>query len=927
MRNYLITLIFLFLTLFLQAGNFRPAEMEIRVFYSGSDQVSALKSLKLQGEYYSTNGIFYVTPTELDQIRKLGFEVEILREDLAAFAAAFWQTDNSYYSYPQMISLMDSLATHFPAICQKVILGQSAGGRELAILKISDNVTTDEAEPEVYFEGGIHGDELIGPELVIRLAREMILGYGTDPQFTTLINTREIWMFPLINPDGRVSVSRYNDNGVDVNRDWGYMWGGEGNSPAEFSQPETRADFEFLRDHQFVVYTSYHGGTEYISFPWSYRADACPDFSAMNTWAGTYASVSGYAAMPYGQGYTGMYAINGSTKDAVYGSLGAIPWSLEVSMEKQPPASEILMYYGYNKPAMLQIMEDAGKGIAGMITDSVTGAPVRAAIVVNNGYPVFSDPVAGDFHKYLLPGTYSLKVIANGYHTKTISNVILPAGGVLDLTVSLSPDTAHYAHQVVSCMIPGNNFSDEGYTPAAIGPPDGIRYSLGKGGNLVMDMQDTLREGPGPEIRIIENDAGAEGYQVFGGSSITGPWLLIGSGNGSQDFDFSGSGLLEARYIRILDDNDGPATANDAGFDLDAIQVLPHPDAPYLMLSAYHFSEQSGNGNNTIDPGETIEVFYTLLNNGSQAITGSQGILNTTSPWVTLPQSGVFPGDILTGQAFSSSYLMEISSSAVPGSTFSIQLPVNGNNGAYSTLFSMHFPIGILPEDWESGTFTQFDWQSIGVPWTITTSMPHQGIYCARSGQIGHSQNTDLQGSFLVLTSDSISFYRKVSSEEDYDFLKFFIDGNLMGQWSGNVPWGRLSYPVGPGHHTFLWRYSKDSGATGGSDAAWIDDIALPPVYMEQISTGLPAISVMHGVRLIQNPVKDRIRLHFTEEYHGNLQLTLYSVQGSVISRTNRAIRPDQSELEWNLHSIPAGMYYLSVGNHEKNTVLKVMVE
>jgi len=312
--------VILFISLFLfqlYPQGFRQGEMDVRVYYKQQSDIQLLKSIKIQGDFFSTNGIFYVTPDELEQIKLLNLNYEILRSDLNAFAGSFWQTDNAYYSYPQMIALLDSLAQNYPGICQKVILGTSAGGRELAILKISDNVATDENEPEVYFEGGIHGDELIGPELVIRLAREMILGYGSNTQYTNLINSREIWMFPLINPDGRVSVSRYNDNGVDVNRDWGFMWGGEGNSPSAYSQPETKADFEFLLDHQFVVYTSYHGGTEYISFPWSYRADLCPDFFAMNQYAGVYASTSGYASMPYGQGYTGMYAINGSTKNAV----------------------------------------------------------------------------------------------------------------------------------------------------------------------------------------------------------------------------------------------------------------------------------------------------------------------------------------------------------------------------------------------------------------------------------------------------------------------------------------------------------------------------------------------------------------------------------------------------------------------------------
>jgi hypothetical protein len=839
MRFFSVFIFILVFSVQVFSQGFRDGEMEVRVQYKQQSEIQLLKSLKIQGDFFSTNGIFYVIPDELEQIKLLNLKYEILRTDLNAFAGTFWQTDNAYYSYPQMITLMDSLALSFPAICQKVILGTSAGGRELAILKISDNVAADENEPEIYFEGGIHGDELMGPELVIRLAREMILGYGSNTQYTNLINSREIWMFPLINPDGRVSVSRYNDNGVDVNRDWGFMWGGEGNSPSAYSQPETKADFEFLRDHQFVVYTSYHGGTEYISFPWSYRADLCPDFLAMNQFAGVYATTSGYANIPYGQGYTGMYAINGSTKDAVYGVMGTVPWSLEVSMEKQPPASDILYYYGLNKPAMLQIMSDAGKGIEGIITDSITGLPVRAAVFVNNGYPVYTDPELGDYHKYLLPGAYTLKIVANGYQPKTIAGIVVGGTGSVITNIQLSPQAGQYAHQVISCVIPGNNFSDEGFTPAAIGAPDNVNYSLGKGGEIVLDMQDDIPDGPGPDIMVTEGDATPEGYAVYAGSSITGPWMFIGNGNGTTTFDFNGSGIINARYIKLIDDNNGSATGNDAGFDLDALTAPTHPAATYLILAAYSFTEQNGNGNGHIDPGEDILVQYSLVNNGTLTATATTGLFSPLPAWVSIQNPAFIAGDILQGQNMASSFVMHIDNAAPMGSSFGISLDVAANSGSYSNLFMLNFVVGFQTETWESGTFTQFDWTMGGtVPWTITSSNPYQGTYCARSGAIGHNQSTDLWANFQVLSNDTISFYRKVSSEEDYDYLKFIIDGNVADQWSGTVAWGKVSYPVSAGNHTFLWRYIKDAGAVGGSDAAWIDQITFPPVFVpSQIMT------------------------------------------------------------------------------------------
>lgn len=833
MRTKLLFILLIAYPFNIFSQSYNPGEKEIRIYFDQQSDIQYIKTLKIQGEFYSSNGIFYVNESELSQIKNYGLRFDILHSDLAGFAQTFWQTDDAYNSYTQMIAIMDSLALNFPTICQKVVLGTSAGGRELSILKISDNVGTEENEPEVYFEGGIHGDELIGPELVIRLAREMILGYGSNVQYTDLINNREIWMFPLINPDGRVNMVRFNDNGVDINRDWGYMWGGGGNSLSGFSQPETKADLQFLRNNQCVVYTSFHGGTEYLSFPWSYRADLVPEYSSINQLASAYSSVSGYSYLPYGQGYTGMYPINGSSKDAVYGILGSISWSLEVSLDKQPPASQIQSYYEMNKPSMLQIMSDAGKGIEGLVTDSLTGMPVRAAIFVNSGYPVYTDSIVGDFHKYLVPGTYSIKVVANGYQSKIIPGIVVTAGNSTVTNIELCPLAGNFGHQVVSCLIPGNNFYDEGYTPAVIGPPDNVNYSLGKGGDIVVDMQFPVIEGPGDDIQVIEGDTGPEAYSLYGGPDITGPWLLIGTGSGTTSFDFIGTGLINARYIKVVDDNNGSASGNDAGFDLDAIKALPHPAGPYLIMASYSFVEQSGNFNGFIDPGEDILVTYVIQNNGTSGALSTSGLLSNAASWVSLQNPAFILGDILEGQNTASSYVMHIDAAAVTGSSFTVTMDVSSNGGTYANAFLMNFTVGQQFENWETGTFTKFGWQqSTPVPWTITTSYPSQGTYCARSGVIGNNQNTDLWCSFLVISSDTISFYRKVSSESDYDYLKFMIDGSVVGQWSGEVAWGKVSFPVSAGNHTFLWRYSKDAGSTGGSDASWIDNISLPPVYV-----------------------------------------------------------------------------------------------
>jgi hypothetical protein len=110
----------------------------------------------------------------------------------------------------------------------------------------------------------------------------------------------------------------------------------------------------------------------------------------------------------------------------------------------------------------------------------------------------------------------------------------------------------------------------------------------------------------------------------------------------------------------------------------------------------------------------------------------------------------------------------------------------------------------------------------------VTNVTPHAGGFSARSGDISDSQTSALSAT-LTTSEGNVSFWRKISSEEGYDFLRFTIDGGAaLGSWSGELGWAQFSYPVTAGEHTFQWTYSKDGSVSRGSDAAWIDDIEFP---------------------------------------------------------------------------------------------------
>ncbi len=800
----LISIFIIILTITVQSyATWRPGEMEVKVFYSSQDQVSQLQSLKLSADYHNDHAVVYVIEKELEAILSRGFNVDILEENLDLRNGK--GVPEGYYSYQEIIDIADSLALHFPSICSKTVAGYSYQNRQLAYLKISDNVNTDEPEPEVLFEAGIHGDEVGASQNAIMYARDLVLGYGIDPEITELIDTREIYIYLMVNPDGRESMSRYNSNGVDLNRDWGYMWDHEGSSDSAFCQIEARVLRDFILDHEFVVHTTYHSGTEYISCPWSYRSDEPEDLGHILHLAGIYSSTSGYPNLDYGQGSTGMYYINGASKDYNYGAIGSISWSMEISYSKQPPASEVGMYYNYNKPAMNAMCEHCGYGVEGMVTDAINGEPIAAVILVNDFYPTHTDPLVGDFHKYLNAGTYSITVKANGYEEITMENVVVQTNtSTTHVDIELMPLEGEYIYYLNVVEIPGNNFDDEGFTPAIYGAPDGEYYSLGRAGFVNVDMGSPVFDKNGMDLIVYEGDDTPDGYSLYASQFIDGPWNLVGIGGGTTEFDLSNTGLISARYFKVKDDGDGSSSGANVGFDLDAIAVINPPLAAMNPIPADN-STASVFSNLSWDQGDGgIPTYYKLY-------------FGTDNP----------PANIINGDE-------------IYGIQFRPSLPLEYNTKYYwrvdavnqfgeATGHLWQFTTGGEPdEDFETGDFSLFDWTFDGdAEWEITEDVTRNGTYAAKSGTIGDAQYSSLvlEGNFSGF--GEIAFWHKTSSQPA-DKLEFYVNGTLTGAWGGDNEWMEQSYNTGPGPYSFEWRYAKNETGQSYDDCAYIDFMYIP---------------------------------------------------------------------------------------------------
>jgi len=131
-------------------------------------------------------------------------------------------------------------------------------------------------------------------------------------------------------------------------------------------------------------------------------------------------------------------------------------------------------------------------------------------------------------------------------------------------------------------------------------------------------------------------------------------------------------------------------------------------------------------------------------------------------------------------------------------------------------------------EGFETGDFKAFAWtHPTDVSWIVTPDARHQGAYSARSGVLGNGQRSTLQIDIKV-DGGSIRFWRRVSTQEGFDKLQFFINGSMMGEWSGEQDWQQSTFSVQPGPNTFTWTYIKNYMTAEGADTVWIDDIEFP---------------------------------------------------------------------------------------------------
>ncbi len=387
--------------------------------------------------------------------------------------------DPRYHTYDEAVQELDSIATLYPSITKLHNLGFSTrDSLPIYGIKISDNPAIKEDEPAVLFNGIHHAEELLGCEVCLYLLNDLVSKYGMDSAITYWINNAEIWIIPILNPEGHNVVmlgldtiwrknKRDNNNngffdldsdGVDLNRNYDFNWelGGSPNpndeyyrGPYPFSENETKLIRDLAVENHFLFDICYHcartGQGELVYYPWRWGSQFAIDHPFIKKIADTLASKiindagNGTYVSIYG------YATEGNARNWLYGVCGVFAYTIEVSRSCHPAGNLVDSICIRNLAGAYYLLDRAfGSSITGIITDSITNQPLAAEIRLTNYYdstlaPRLSDPLYGRYRRIVNPGTYSMQFLKSGYQTITVDGIVVLPGIPTVLNIKMVP--------------------------------------------------------------------------------------------------------------------------------------------------------------------------------------------------------------------------------------------------------------------------------------------------------------------------------------------------------------------------------------------------------------------------------------------------------------------------------------------------------
>ncbi|PTH87892.1 carboxypeptidase [Streptomyces sp. A244] len=381
-------------------------QYEIHLHSTAEDRTALQRAGVTVDEVHGHGVVVSGRAGQIKKLRSLGYEITPLgavpdrsagEDDVRLLD--FPSADSKYHNYTEMTNEINSIVSANPSIASQRVIGKSYQGRNIVAVKISDNVGADESEPEVLFTHHQHAREHLTVEMALYLLRELTSDYGSDSRVTNMVNNREIWIVPDINPDGGeydIATGSYRSwrknrqpnsgssyVGTDLNRNWNYRWGCCGGSSGSTSSdtyrgasaesaPEVKVVADFVRSRvvggkqQIKAGVDFHTYSELVLWPFGYTYSdtttgmTADDHAAFRTIGQKMAASNGYTA----EQSSDLYITDGSIDDYLWGAHKIFGYTFEMYPRSggggfYPPDEVIERETSRNRDAVLQLLENA----------------------------------------------------------------------------------------------------------------------------------------------------------------------------------------------------------------------------------------------------------------------------------------------------------------------------------------------------------------------------------------------------------------------------------------------------------------------------------------------------------------------------------------------------------------------------------------
>ena len=502
--------------------------------------------------------VAYANQQEYDKLIALGFQPELQTPPSLREEAKMWEGGdratyewNSYLTYGDYVAMMEGFPTSVTngANCTLVDLGTLSTSNHRRILGVRLNNGHPDGKPKFLYTSTMHGDEVTGMILMLRLIDEFCT--STDTRIQNILNNVDLFIFPCTNPDGTYyggngSVSgarRANGNNVDLNRHFPDFDDGAHPDGASYYQDECQWMMDLAQEYLFTMGANYHGGAEVMNYPWDTYQPTHPDDAWWRYVCREYAQLAQSVNSSYMTGTSSngiingyaWYTITGSRQDYMnyYGQCREV--TIECSTTKTPSASQLPNFWNYNHNSMLTLMEQSLNGVHGYVYDADTGEPIEGVTVSVLNHDALGSSVSthaiGDFHRPIKGGTYTFEFSKDGYCTEKM-NVIVADGQRVDLDVYLTPEG--------NCPVLMNCY--EQLMPSTAGS-----YVLGYLNDSTLHMP-THNNSSSVATTSVDVTQTENGFTVGEGSTIPQVTLTAYGNNGQYYISYNGRYLAKSNY-------------------------------------------------------------------------------------------------------------------------------------------------------------------------------------------------------------------------------------------------------------------------------------------------------------------------------------------------------------------------------------------